>query len=44
VVEPTAPNAIDHIFARGLRLAAPPRRVEHGRLSDHAPVLAEFVR
>jgi endonuclease/exonuclease/phosphatase family metal-dependent hydrolase len=43
VVEPTAPDAIDHLFARGLRTVEPPRQLEHGRLSDHAPVLAEFV-
>jgi endonuclease/exonuclease/phosphatase family metal-dependent hydrolase len=44
VVEPTGPDAIDHLFARGLSTAEPPRQLEHGRLSDHAPVLAEFVR
>jgi endonuclease/exonuclease/phosphatase family metal-dependent hydrolase len=44
VVEPTAPDAIDHVFARGLRAVGPARRLERGRLSDHAPVLAEFVR
>jgi endonuclease/exonuclease/phosphatase family metal-dependent hydrolase len=44
VVEPTAPEAIDHLFARGLRAVEPPRRLEHGRLSDHTPVVAEFVR
>ena len=54
--EPTAPNAIDHLLARGLEVARPPRRLgveerevegDGGlaiRLSDHAPVLAEFVR
>jgi endonuclease/exonuclease/phosphatase family metal-dependent hydrolase len=54
--EPTAPDAIDHLLARGLRVVAQPRRlaVEERevadasgvpiRLSDHAPVLAEFVR
>jgi endonuclease/exonuclease/phosphatase family metal-dependent hydrolase len=53
---PTAPNAIDHLLARGLRVAAAPRRLAaeereveapgglRVRLSDHAPVLAEFVR
>ena len=44
VVEPTARDAIDHLFARGLQLAATPRQLDRGRLSDHAPVLAEFVR
>jgi endonuclease/exonuclease/phosphatase family metal-dependent hydrolase len=44
VVEPTAPDAIDHLFAHGLRTVASPRQLEHGRLSDHAPVVAEFVR
>jgi endonuclease/exonuclease/phosphatase family metal-dependent hydrolase len=50
--EPTAPGAIDHLLVRGLEVAEPPhaveREVESGvvriRLSDHAPVLAEFVR
>ena len=52
--EPTGPNAIDHILARGLRVVERPRRlppeerelpVEGGlrlRLSDHAPVISEF--
>ena len=54
--EPTAPDAIDHLLARGLRVARPPHRLSveqrevegaEGlpiRLSDHAPVLAEFLR
>jgi endonuclease/exonuclease/phosphatase family metal-dependent hydrolase len=49
--DPTAPGAIDHLLARGLQVAARPRRlavedreVRGIRLSDHAPVLAEFVR
>jgi hypothetical protein len=54
--EPTAPDAIDHLLARGLRVAEPPRRLGAGRrelraasgrvvrLSDHAPVTATFVR
>jgi endonuclease/exonuclease/phosphatase family metal-dependent hydrolase len=54
--EPTAPRAIDHLLARGLRTVERPRRLapeerEVGdpsglriRLSDHAPVVAEFVR
>jgi endonuclease/exonuclease/phosphatase family metal-dependent hydrolase len=52
--DPTGPNAIDHILARGLRVVERPRRlppeereltVEGSlrlRLSDHAPVIAEF--
>jgi endonuclease/exonuclease/phosphatase family metal-dependent hydrolase len=44
VVEPTGPRAIDHLFARGLQPVEAPRQVAHGRLSDHAPVIAEFVR
>lgn len=50
---PTAPNAIDHLLARGLEVVERPRRwanerreVEHDglalRLSDHAPVEATF--
>jgi endonuclease/exonuclease/phosphatase family metal-dependent hydrolase len=54
--EPTGPNAIDHLLARGLRVASPARRLADEereveaadgvriRLSDHDPVLAEFVR
>ena len=54
--DPTGPAAIDHLLARGLRVVDPPRRLApaerevtdpHGRLirlSDHAPVVAEFVR
>ena len=51
---PTGPHAIDHLLARGLDVAEPPRRLppeerelpaEGGlrlRLSDHAPVIARF--
>jgi endonuclease/exonuclease/phosphatase (EEP) superfamily protein YafD len=54
--EPTAPDAIDHLLSRGLRVVEAPRRLpveereivgREGapiRLSDHAPVVAEFVR
>ena len=52
---PTAPDAIDHILARGLEVAEaphqwPPERRELSqdglslRLSDHAPVEARFVQ
>lgn len=52
---PTAPDAIDHILARGLEVVDPPRQwpaerreVSEGdralRLSDHAPVEARFVQ
>jgi hypothetical protein len=52
--EPTAPDAIDHLLARGLEVEEPPRRLaaerrelpgpdgRRIRLSDHAPVSAEF--
>jgi endonuclease/exonuclease/phosphatase family metal-dependent hydrolase len=52
--DPTAPHAIDHVFARGLEAVEQPRQlppeereltVEDGlrlRLSDHAPVIARF--
>ena len=51
---PTAPDAIDHIFCRGLELTEPPaqwppekRELPLGgralRLSDHAPVQAGFA-
>jgi hypothetical protein len=52
--EPTGPNAIDHLLARGLEVTERPRRlppeereltVERGlrlRLSDHAPVVAAY--
>jgi endonuclease/exonuclease/phosphatase family metal-dependent hydrolase len=49
----TGPDAIDHLLARGLRVRVSPEVVEREieapdgvriRLSDHAPVLAEFLR
>ena len=52
--EPTGPNAIDHLLARGIHVTEPPRRlapeerelVDEGglrlRLSDHAPVVASY--
>ena len=53
LVGPTAPDAIDHLLSRGLRVVSPParwaperREVDEGglalRLSDHAPVEAGF--
>jgi endonuclease/exonuclease/phosphatase family metal-dependent hydrolase len=50
---PTAPNAIDHLLTRGLRVVSPPARLGPGwreldqsglalRLSDHAPVEARL--
>jgi endonuclease/exonuclease/phosphatase family metal-dependent hydrolase len=56
LAEPTDPQAIDHLLARGLEAVERPRRlpaVERElegpgglriRLSDHAPVVATFVR
>ena len=53
--EPTAPDAIDHLLVRGLRVETRPRRLAPERreltqpdglrirLSDHAPVAAVFV-
>lgn len=53
---PTGPEAIDHLLARGLRVVEPPHQLAEAerevadvdgrliRLSDHAPVVAEFVR
>jgi endonuclease/exonuclease/phosphatase family metal-dependent hydrolase len=53
---PTAPRAIDHLLARGLEVVEPPRQLTPAerelrdasglriRLSDHAPVVATFVR
>ena len=35
-----AGTCIDHVFARGLAVAAPVQTLERGGLSDHAPVLA----
>ena len=52
---PTAPGAIDHLLARGLRVVEPPRALPDAgrevpgpdglslRLSDHAPVVARFA-
>jgi endonuclease/exonuclease/phosphatase family metal-dependent hydrolase len=54
--QPTGPRAIDHLLARGLEVAEPPRQLKPEgrdvddrsglriRLSDHAPVIATFVR
>jgi endonuclease/exonuclease/phosphatase family metal-dependent hydrolase len=54
LVEPTGPNAIDHLLARGLEVVTPARRLppearelpQPGglrlRLSDHAPVVGEY--
>ena len=54
--EPTAPDAIDHLLARGLAVAERPQRLaaerrelpepdgRRIRLSDHRPVSAAFVR
>ena len=51
---PTAPDAVDHLLARGLEVVSPPRRLAPAerevvrpggarvRLSDHAPVEARF--
>jgi endonuclease/exonuclease/phosphatase family metal-dependent hydrolase len=56
LAEPTGPHAIDHLLARGLEAAERPHRLPAEereldeadglrlRLSDHAPVLATFVR
>jgi endonuclease/exonuclease/phosphatase family metal-dependent hydrolase len=53
--EPTDPDAIDHLLVRGLGVGEPPRRLPPEsrevtepdglrlRLSDHAPVVAEFT-
>jgi len=52
--DPTGPQAIDHLLARGLAIAEPPRRLPPEerevsnsdglriRLSDHAPVAASY--
>ena len=52
---PTAPGAIDHLLARGLRVVEPPWALADAgrevpgpgglslRLSDHAPVVARFA-
>jgi endonuclease/exonuclease/phosphatase family metal-dependent hydrolase len=42
--EPTAPRAIDHLLVRGLQVLERPRQLASEGLSDHAPVVAEFVR
>ena len=56
LAEPTAPRAIDHLLARGLQAVERPRQLAPEerevddpsglriRISDHAPVVAEFVR
>jgi endonuclease/exonuclease/phosphatase family metal-dependent hydrolase len=45
--DPTGPHAIDHLLVRGLRVAERPHALpaeQRMGLSDHAPVLAEFLR
>ena len=46
--DPTDPKAIDHLLVHGLEVATAPHRIPHEegaiQLSDHAPVLAEFMR
>jgi endonuclease/exonuclease/phosphatase family metal-dependent hydrolase len=54
--EPTASDSVDHVLARGLEIATPPRRLAAERrelveadglrlrLSDHRPVAAEYMR
>ena len=54
LASPTADDAVDHVLARGLEIALPPRRLRADgrelvradgarvRLSDHAPVEARF--
>jgi endonuclease/exonuclease/phosphatase family metal-dependent hydrolase len=54
--EPTGPRALDHLLARGLKVAGPRRPLAYAereldgpsglriRLSDHAPVVATFER
>lgn len=36
-------HVLDHVFARGLRVAEPARTLERGNLSDHVPVLAALA-
>jgi endonuclease/exonuclease/phosphatase family metal-dependent hydrolase len=45
--DPTGPRVIDHLLVRGLRVAERPHQLpveQRMGLSDHAPVLAEFLR
>jgi endonuclease/exonuclease/phosphatase family metal-dependent hydrolase len=35
---------VDHVFARGLRMAGSPRILERGSLSDHPPLVVELSR
>ena len=36
-------HSVDHVLARLLRAGGPGRTLERGRLSDHAPVLADVA-
>jgi endonuclease/exonuclease/phosphatase family metal-dependent hydrolase len=38
-----AGEGVDHVLARGLHVAGAARTLPHGRLSDHAPVLASLA-
>jgi endonuclease/exonuclease/phosphatase family metal-dependent hydrolase len=37
-------HGVDHVLIRGLEVLAPARTLDHGALSDHAPVLVEVGR
>jgi endonuclease/exonuclease/phosphatase family metal-dependent hydrolase len=39
---PVAGHHVDHLFARGWAPAGPAELLEHGRLSDHAPLAVEL--
>ncbi len=38
-----AGHSVDHVLARAAHATAPGRTLDHGQLSDHAPVLAEIA-
>jgi endonuclease/exonuclease/phosphatase family metal-dependent hydrolase len=37
-------HGVDHVLTRGLEVLSPARTLDHGALSDHAPVLVEVGR
>jgi endonuclease/exonuclease/phosphatase (EEP) superfamily protein YafD len=36
-------RGVDHVLGRGFRADGPARALDHGRLSDHAPILVRCI-
>ena len=42
-LEHVAAHHVDHLFVRGLRATGPAQQLEHGALSDHAPLAVDLA-